>query len=117
MSNRLNRRFSRVSITLGLLLFQVNLLWVAALHRHEIFEISTSHPSAIRQASQPQQPSADSGLLCIACQIVRHAAAWPSTGATASEAQGAVFFLATSSHSAFQSRQPSAHYGRAPPRA
>lgn len=115
MSNRLNHRFFRLSTTLALLLLQVNLLWVAALHRHEIFEITISSACVLRQASQAQQSAAESGLLCIACQIVRHAAARPSTGTTTAEALGAVSYLAAYTIRSFHSHQPSAFFGRAPP--
>lgn len=115
MRNRLNRRFSRAATTLCLVLFQVNLLWVAALHRHETDGTAAPEATALRRASRPQQPAAESPLLCTACQIVRHAAARTATGATAPEAQGSVFFLSGVALSAFHSHQPTALYGRAPP--
>lgn len=117
MSNHLNRRLLKIATALALLFLQVNLLWTAAQHRHEIYEISAPHTRALRRASQAQQSAADSGLLCIACQIVRHAAARPSTGATTAESLGAVSFVAAYSLSSFHPHQPSTLFGRAPPRA
>ena len=105
----------KVATTLCLALFQVNLLWVVALHHHETLGTSAPHPAAVCGASQAQQPVVENGLLCTACQIVRHAAARPTQGATASEAQGPVSVLAAFSFSVFHSLRPTTLYGRAPP--
>ncbi len=115
MRNRLNRRFLRAATTFCLMLFQVNLLWVAALHRHETGGAAAPAKTALHRASQTQQPAAESPLLCTACQIVRHAAARTATSAPAPEAQGPVFFLSGLALSTFHSHQPTTLYGRAPP--
>ena len=111
----LSRRWVKVATTLCLALFQVNLLWVVALHRHETLWTSAPHPTAVRRASQAQQRVVENGLLCTTCQIVRHAAARPAPSATAPEARGAVFVLAAFSFSVFHSLRPTTLYGRAPP--
>jgi hypothetical protein len=97
------------------MLFQVNLLWVAALHRHEADGTTAPPATTLHRANRPQQPAAESPLLCTACQIVRHAAARTSTSAPAPEARGSVFFLSGFAISTFHSHQPTALYGRAPP--
>ena len=105
----------KVATTLCLALFQVNLLWVVALHRHETLGTSAPLSTAVRRASRAQQPVVENGLLCTACQIVRHAAARPTPGAVAPEAQSAVSVLAAFSFSIFHSLRRTTLYGRAPP--
>ena len=105
----------KVATTLCLALFQVNLLWVVAPHRHETLGTSAPHPTAVRRASQAKQSVVENGLFCTACQIVRHAAARPAPGATAPEARGAVSVLAAFSFSLLHSLRLTTLYGRAPP--
>ena len=115
MRTCLSRRWVKVATTLCLALFQVNLLWVVALHRHETLGTSAPHSMAVRRASQAQQLVVENGLLCTACQIVRHSAARPAQGAAAPEIRGAVSVLAAFSFSIFHSLRPTTLYGRAPP--
>jgi len=115
VSKALNRRFSRTITTLLLLMLQVSLLWLTGVHWHEPLEGFGLRSRALRQANQHPQPVAEGGLVCTACQIIRHAAARPVTGAATPQSRGSVFVRLAPFLSGFRSRQPSALYGRAPP--
>lgn len=117
MRYRLIRRALRVAAILSLALFQINLLWVAALHHHEQLTAPRHAPAAVEGSDSPQGPVVDNGVLCTACQIVRHAAARPATGAVAPESRGSISLVNVSSLNVSHSYRPSARYGRAPPRA
>jgi len=58
-------------------MLQVNLLWLAGVHRHEPLEGFGPRSTTLHQANQHTQPVAQGGLVCTACQIIRHAAARP----------------------------------------
>src|SRR2546429_4945362 len=77
----LNRRFLRTTTGILSLTLQVNLLWLAGVHRHEPLGRFGARSMALRQANQHTQPVAEGSLVCTACQIIRHAAARPVTGA------------------------------------
>lgn len=117
MGYRLIRRALRVAAVLWLALFQINLLWVAALHHHEQLTATRNTRAAVYGSDSSRGPAADSAVLCTACQIVRHAAARPATGAVAPASRASVSLVSVSWLDLFHSYRPSARYGRAPPRA
>jgi hypothetical protein len=104
----------RTALVFCVALSQVHLLWIAVTHRHVADELS---PRAAQfQPGVPQpSPAADSGLLCTACQIVRHSAAMPATGTLVPEPAGSVFLRPALVLSSFCFFPLSVIYGRAPP--
>jgi hypothetical protein len=96
-------------------LAQFHLLWVAVLHQHEA--ISVPGQVAAVEACQPHlhTGATDSGLLCTACQIVRHSAARPAQGTRVPESKDASISRPVISSGTFYSHQPTALFGRAPP--
>lgn len=108
-------RLGRTLSTALVVLAQFHLLWVAVLHRHEA--VTVPGQVAGVEAYQPHlhTGTADSGLFCTACQIVRHSAARPAQGTRAPEPEDASISRPVISSSRFYSHQPTALFGRAPP--
>ncbi len=109
----LHRRLLR-PVCVCLLLLQIHLLSVAELHRHQPAEFSSDSSAIVREGNQPQPPLSN-GLLCTACQIIRHGSARPATGSPV-PGPAALFPLRfvfrlglLNSHAAASA------YGRAPP--
>src|SRR5207253_5880380 len=88
---------------------------LAGVHWHEPLKGFGRRSMALRQANQHPPPMAEGGIVCTACQIIRHAAAQPITGAATSQPGTSVFARLAPFLSGFRSHQPSALYGRAPP--
>jgi hypothetical protein len=70
----------RRAVAIGfILLGQLQILWVAAVHQHEPWPVPQS--AKIQAAGSARQPSPESSnVLCPACQIIRHNAARTSAG-------------------------------------
>jgi hypothetical protein len=102
-------------IAFGLLLVQVNLLWVAESHRHDTELIGSGRWAAIDRCGAQQSPAAGAEYLCTVCQIVRHNAARPSTGAPAVQPIASVTFPVAATANKLRSYRPAVIYGRAPP--
>lgn len=105
----------RSVIAFALLLVQVNLLWVAESHRHDTEAIGSGRATAIGRRSTQQSPAASAEYLCTVCQIVRHNAARPSTGAPAVQPIASVTFPVAATTNKLRSYRPAIVYGRAPP--
>jgi len=99
----------------ALLLLQVNLLWVAALHHHAEFDVLPRTAAAMCAGNSQPAPLAESGVFCTACQIARHGAALPAAAASAPEPETEIFPGAVARPVRFHARQPKAVCGRAPP--
>ena len=110
---RLGRRAGSL-VALFLVLLQFHLLWVVVLHRHAGTG-SPSRTSSIHQPNSQNTPAADTGLLCAACQIVRHGAVRPALSPVTLSPVAATILGAVVPASHFTSFQPGAVYGRAPP--
>jgi len=109
-------RLARRAIIVGLLLVQVNLLWVAEMHTHFVAGFSPGQQLTIREGSGLQPSAAQAEFLCTICQIIRQNAARPAAHPFApAPAVSAIFALLTDSRR-LHSQQPTAIYGRAPPR-
>ena len=97
-----------------LLLAQISLLWLAVLHRHQEEAVS-ARATAVHGGGQWPQPTLETGLICTACQIVRHSAARPALGTPAPNPAASTSLGVTADPSELILRQPSVVYGRAPP--
>ncbi len=93
---------------------QVHLLLVAVLHHHgkgvvprSVAVLGTDHHASL--------PSVDSGLLCTACQIVRHSAVRPALTAPLPELAAATPLPRAFAPSPYRFLQYRAANGRAPP--
>jgi hypothetical protein len=95
------------------LLAQINLLWVAALHRHA--EEVSVRAAPVCGGDWQSYSAFDDGRLCTACQIVRHSAGRPSLDAPALKPAGSTPIGFTPDPGELTFRQPSVAYGRAPP--
>jgi len=115
LSNSFHHRPGQAAVVGTLLLLQVNLLWVAALHHHAGLDVLPRTAAAIHAGNRQAAPAAESGVLCTACQIARHDAARPVATASAPEPEAAVFLGAVARPIRFHARQPNAICGRAPP--
>ena len=96
------------------LLAQVNLLWVAALHRHEE-EAVPARTTATSSGEPHSQPGLERSLLCTPCQIVRNGAARPTLGTPAPSSATSASIAFTVDPGEFAFYRPSVTYGRAPP--
>lgn len=96
------------------LLAQVNLLWVAALHFHE--EEGLAVRGAPTYSGDPHsQPALERGLLCTPCQIVRNGAARPTLGTPAPSPATSTSITFAVDPGEFAFHRPTVTYGRAPP--
>jgi len=113
------RRLVRIPIhrlvTIALvLLAQVQLLWVGALHQHE--SLAQPQSTTIRPGRAGKQPAlAYSEVLCPACQVVRHNAARTSARILALRPRVSTESLPDIAFPDFYSRDLRVRYGRAPP--
>lgn len=115
MRDNSHARLGRIVTTALVVLAQLHLLWVAALHHHEA--ISVPWQAAEVEGCEPHfhAAPADSGLFCTACQIVRHGAVRPAQGARAPQPEDASISHPLVASGTFYSHQPTAIFGRAPP--
>ncbi len=70
-------RFWRPVIIWAMMALQVHLLLVAVLHHHGSMGLSQS-AATLQADHQVSPPALNDGLLCTACQIVRHNAVRPA---------------------------------------
>jgi len=93
------------------LLAQANLLWLVVVHRHD----EETVPMAATAVNGAARQSLETGLLCTACQIVRHGAARPTLGTPVPSpvASTPIGFPDDAGVLAFH--RLSVTYGRAPP--
>jgi hypothetical protein len=96
------------------LLAQVNLLWVAALHCHEE-EGLAARGAPTYSGDLHSQPALERGLLCTPCQIVRNGAARPALGTPAPSAAASTSITFAVDPGEFAFHRPFVSYGRAPP--
>ena len=96
------------------LLAQINLFWVSVLHRHEEGTLP-ARGTTLQGGERSSGPVLATGLLCTACQIVRHGAARPTLGTRAPNlaASSPIRLTVDLSQSPFHARYVA--YGRAPP--
>ena len=96
------------------LLAQVNLLWVAAVHRHEE-EAVPARATATSSGDLHSQPGLARSLLCAPCQIVRNGAARPTLGTPSPSPATSTSIAFTFDPGEFAFHRPAVTYGRAPP--
>ena len=96
------------------LLAQVSLLWVAAVHRHEE-EAVPARATATSSGDQHSASGLTRSLLCTPCQIVRNGAARPTLGTLAPSPANSTSIAFTFHPGKFAFHRPSVTYGRAPP--
>jgi hypothetical protein len=94
---------------------QVNLLWVAALHRHGEIEIPLGTPATFQGGNHQPQPPVEGWVICSACQIVRHSAARPASSTPTVQTEAGSLFSPVVVPLDFPFFHPAALYGRAPP--
>ena len=94
---------------------QVNLLWIAALHRHGEIEILFRTPTTLQQGNRQPQLPVEGWVICAACQIVRHSAARPTSGAPTVRAEAQSLLYPVVVPFDFPFFHPTALHGRAPP--
>ena len=104
----------KVSTACLVLLAQVNLLWVAAVHRHEE-EAVPARATATSSGDPHSRPGLARSLLCTPCQIVRNGAARPTLGTLAPSPANSTSIAFTFHPGKFAFHRPSVTYGRAPP--
>jgi len=115
LRNSLHHRLGQTAIVGALLLLQMNLLWVAALHHHAELDVLPRTAAALHARNKQPAPAAESGVLCTACQIARHGAARPAATASPTEPEAATFLGAVVRPIPFHSCQLHVVCGRAPP--
>ncbi len=104
----------RSIIIWAMMTLQVHLLLVAALHHHGSMGLSQS--AATLQANhQVSTPALNDGLLCTACQIVRHNAVRPALTTPIPELAAATPMPRTFAISHYHLLIATAANGRAPP--
>jgi hypothetical protein len=111
----LRRRVQRAVVSVLLAWLQVNLLWVAATHRHGELEIPFRAPAALQRGARQPQPPVEGWLICAACQIVRHSAAWPASNAPTFNTEVNSLFSPVVVPLDIPIFHPTALHGRAPP--
>lgn len=110
-----NFHSARVGVVCLVLLAQANLLWVAALHRHDE-EAAPKAAPAVNGAARQSQPVLETGLICTVCQVVRYSAARPTPSASAPNPAVSALIGFTADPHELTFHRPSVAYGRAPPR-
>jgi len=97
-----------------MLLAQINLFWLSVLHRHEEGTLP-ARATTLQGGARSSGLVLATGLLCTACQIVRHGAARPTLGTRAPNpaASSPMRLTADLNESPFHARYVA--YGRAPP--
>ena len=107
-------RYLRPVITCALTLLQVNLLWLALIHRHDVFPYSTQ-PVTVQQGRRQSPLVVDSALLCNACQIVRLSALRPSVSPQVPRIASLVPLRLAVFRTDLRGHQRLVVFGRAPP--
>ena len=100
----------------GLLVLQLNLLGIAALHQHSDFSFATAPgPANLDKDYGHRKPAAIDWTLCPVCQIMRLSAARPATGSRAEAPESHVMRAAAVHLPAVFADPPAAIHSRAPP--
>ena len=93
---------------------QVHLLLVAVLHHHGTGGLPQSRV-VLRADHHASTPRVDTGLVCTACQIVRHSAVRPAVTAPLPELAAATPMPRVFAASPYRFQQNRVANGRAPP--
>ena len=109
------RRIFRAALLGGLLLTQIQLLWIAAIHWNEDKYPSASRMETVRDGRGQPAPSPHDNSPCVVCQIVRQNAMRPGVGAPTPQLFSAVAYEAPLTSSVFHSFDRNVSNGRAPP--
>ena len=106
-------RVKRTVAPYALVLLQVHLFGVTMLHHHSETPIAGHAPWV--QAQVQQLPTAENGLPCTACQIVRQSAVQPATDVVVFQPAASAPLPPSLTHRFYRSLQPAISFGRAPP--
>jgi hypothetical protein len=98
----------------ALLLMQVNVLLIAAVHHHGLIGDLFQRQPVVTAASGPSGAAGQTAF-CMTCQIVRQGAARPALATPARQPDSPVLFIATSNPPISLSVERVVVYGRAPP--
>ena len=106
--------FRRTLTAFLLVVLQLHLFGVAALHRHGD-SMAPRHGLRASAAATPFNSGADSQLLCTACQIVHHGAVQLTSAVQVLPSAASVPLARNTTPTNYLSELPAAHHGRAPP--
>lgn len=115
MSKASLSRIFRAVLLGGLLLTQIQLLWIAAFHWNEEQYPSVSRTETVRDSRGLPAPLSHGKTPCVVCQIVRQNAMRPGVGAPTPQLFSAVAHQAPLTSSIFHSHDRNVANGRAPP--
>ena len=108
-------RIFRAALLGGLLLTQIQLLWIAAFHWNEDLFPSITRTQIVRDGRGQTLPSPHGKNPCVVCQIVRQSAMRPGVGAPTPQLFSAVAYQAPLTSQGFHSFDRNVSNGRAPP--
>ncbi|PYV34925.1 MAG: hypothetical protein DMG22_04315 [Acidobacteria bacterium] len=102
-------------VAILLLTLQMQLLWVAVLHSHELPDGIPAPQSALRQTQNPDLPAPAKSHYCVVCQIVRQSAVRPALAAPVPPSVALTRLGLGASPGQVNSQLPPSIRGRAPP--
>ena len=109
------RQFGPTVLVCGLLLTQLQLLWMVNLHWNEEKLPSAACQRVVRGTEKETEPFDQNKSPCIVCQIVRQNAVRPSTASPMPQLSMVVWFQSVIFPEGFLPFQPSVASGRGPP--